>query len=653
MRAAVLGNGRLSLGLDADLRLRELFWPQVGLLNHLQEGRQNRLLLWRPGGFSDLPGERFAVSGHYEDGMSFAWELEDRDSSLKVTVSDCLDPYLPVWARNIAVDPGPGEGPLALYSVQAYALGENTIGEEAVWDPRRRRLYHFKGPYWVAIRMGETALPRAGPATDRVAVAKVRDGGVQFVPGSGEVRGLRVDHGLIQSAVGLYWPSAGRVGAHYLLAFGCDREEADRNLDEAEGWAEVRSRSVRYWGGVAPQATTSLKVLASHCDSGGGVVAACDTDIQGDYRDHYRYVWPRDAAMCCSALLHAGLPDYAQRYLGWCAGSVDGGGFFWQRYRVDGTRGSGWHPWTLPEGELPVQEDETALSLVLAGEYLQATNDLERLHRVYPQFVRRSASFLLDYRQEDGRLVRPSYDLWEERRGVFSFTQAACAGALAAASRIAESLGHLGEQSAFEDGAEKLLEGLVIHLSDEERGYCRAITGRSGGDCRFDRDWTDDSSLYLIPLVLPAPDDAASTPHEAMSGVLATALSRSRTTWRRLKNSLAVPLPGRQVGGYARYSGDWYGRPVSAHGIPGNPWPVTTAWFALAGLRLGELEPADMVPYLEWFRLASSPSGMLPEQLDCVSGEPRSVTPLAWSHAMYLELLSAASRAKAGESGTR
>lgn len=646
MRAATLGNGRLSLGLDKDLRLREMFWPSVGLLNHLQENGDNNLLLWRSGSFDSVGGAGWETRGAYGSGMSFRWETQRRDGSLNAVVTDCVDPYLPVWARTVEVLTGPGNAPpeeaLALYSMQAYALGESTIGEGAAWDPVKRRLYHFKGAFWVAIQLSGTAEQAALDGENRVAVAKVRDGGVRFLQDSGEVEGPLVDHGFIQSALGLRWASTRRVRAEYLLAFGADRSGADSNLDMACNASLVLSRSERYWSGVESEARLSVAVLASHADYGGGIVAACDTDIQGDYRDHYRYVWPRDAAMCVSALLRTGLPAYARRYLGFCSRAISKAGFFWQRYRVDGTQASGWHPWTLGGGDLPIQEDETALSLMTAGDYLRIAGDLDSLNDAYLPFVKRAASFILDYTQADGMLVRPSYDLWEERRGVFAFTQAACAGGLLAAAEVASALGYEADSRGFERGVALLLSGLQQYLSNEDRGFCRGIAGFSRARSDIEMDWTDDASLFMIPLVIPPPGGAALSFGPSNAALLETIRRRSKITWTRLKRSLAVVLPGTDTAGYARYRGDWYWRPDGARDLPGNPWLVTTAWYVLAGLRLGELGAKDLELYVKWFCGVATDSGLLPEQLDCIRGEPRSVSPLAWSHAMYLDLLSSA-----------
>lgn len=636
------------LGWDSSCRLMEMFWPTVGLQNHLQESDQNRLLIWRDGHFLDLGGPEFLTIGRYQKGMGFLWHFHHRSLPLEVKVTDYVDPYLPLWSRTVEIPSNGGpDSPVAIYAVHSFALNENTIGEEAAWDPKARRLYHFKGKTWIAVRVrpldqeGSLSGDSGRVGDVRVAVAKMRDGGVRFSDDSGDVAGQTVDHGFIQSALGLR--CGARAPVEYTLACGEDRQEVDRNMDAAVV-ERVRTRSKTYWQGLGgygnlPEAAgaTSLKIVATHCDQGGGIIASCDTGILGDHRDHYRYVWPRDAAMCASALLSAGFPGYARRYLEFCGRALSPEGCFWQRYRPDGSRGSGWHPWDLPPGELPIQEDETALSLITAGDYLDLAGNLDALNSCYSPFVRKAADFILNYRDEDGLLVKPSYDLWEERRGVFSFTQAACSGGLMAASRIAYALGREGEGREMEEGASDLRRGLALHLSTEDRGFCRSLTGRSDGDARFERDWTDDSSLFLIPLMLPAsPDpDAAEESVEIL-------VARSAMTWRRLKDALAVRLPGIAVPGYARYAGDWYQRPPGAMGAPGNPWPATTAWFVLSGLRLGLLDEEDIQPYLEWFDGVSLESGVFPEQVSATDGGPLSVAPLAWSHAMHLLLLAAA-----------
>ena len=262
MRKAFLGNGRLCVGFDNDLRLRELFWPKVGLLNHVQEGHGCGLYVWTPGRLRRVGGETWETAGAFEPGMSFKWELRDKDDGLKVTVIDSVDPYLPVWARSVeAAFDGPGDA-VGLFSTQAFALGENTIGEGAAWDREARRLYHFKGPCWVAVKFGGGG--GEGLREARGVVAKVRDGGVRIRPETGDLDGPVVDHGLIESAIGLRWEACASARAEYLLALGRDRREADANLDSAGDPSVVRSRTGLSWGSVPRPLLPSVQIGRAH-----------------------------------------------------------------------------------------------------------------------------------------------------------------------------------------------------------------------------------------------------------------------------------------------------------------------------------------------------------------------------------------------------
>ncbi|MFP3340433.1 hypothetical protein R0J91_20805, partial [Micrococcus sp. SIMBA_131] len=79
----------------------------------------------------------------------------------------------------------------------------------------------------------------------------------------------------------------------------------------------------------------------------------------------------------------------------------------------------------LKKTQLPIQEDETALVLWAFWEHYQSTGDIEFAQSLYKFLVRPGAKFLLQFMDETLDLPLPSYDLWEERFGVFSFTASA------------------------------------------------------------------------------------------------------------------------------------------------------------------------------------------------------------------------------------
>lgn len=62
-----------------------------------------------------------------------------------------------------------------------------------------------------------------------------------------------------------------------------------------------------------------------------------------------------------------------------------------------------------------------------------------------------------------------------------------------------------------------------------------------------------------------------------------------------------------------------------------DPWTAPTAWTAWSLATLGERRAA--LHLMAELRRAATPSGMLPERVDAVTGIPTSTTPLAWSHA--------------------
>ena len=626
MRPAVLGNGRLYLGFDTVCSLREMFYPVIGLENHVAENDRSRLIVLLEDEVLEVDGYSWEAAGAYGRGMSFEWDIRCRTRPVSVFVTDVVDPYRPVWIRHLRVEGSVRSA--GAYMRLALALKENTIGEAGFWDPKRKRLYHYKGPVWVAACvLGQEGMAR---------VAKVSDGGAYLYGPNGEMSGHGVDHGLIESVIGSRFvtnPEESRVTLAFAL--GENRDEADAGLDKAQeaGLRGTLERTKMYWAG---RDDVSTKVLVTHCDAGGAILASCDTGIMGDFRDHYRYVWHRDAAMCASTLIRQGLVSYGRRFLEYCANTLSEGGYFFQRYRADGYRGSGWHPADLPDDCLPIQEDETALSLVTAGEYLRKTGDLDFLHSIFDPFVSKAASFLLGYVWKDGALVKPSYDLWEERRGVFSYTQASCIAGLYWASMIAKALGR-SEWKAYLEGSIRLLRGLVASLGSLESGFSRGLREeRDSGS--LVPDWTPDSSLYLIPLLLAPvefPEDFGG--REEGEALLDEIRAMSVQTWNRLNETVTVDM-GDGVFGAARYVGDWYARPEGAGDLPGNVWLVCSAWRLLSGKCLGLLTREELAKESTVFEKARLQSGVMSEQLDCVRLRPVSVAPLVWSHAMYLDV---------------
>ena len=67
---------------------------------------------------------------------------------------------------------------------------------------------------------------------------------------------------------------------------------------------------------------------------------------------------------------------------------------------------------------------------------------------------------MMNYRDRKTGLPLPSYDLWEERQGVLTFTVSAVYGGLIAAASFTEAFGEKGSQKNTAKGAAHMREGM-------------------------------------------------------------------------------------------------------------------------------------------------------------------------------------------------
>jgi GH15 family glucan-1,4-alpha-glucosidase len=220
------------------------------------------------------------------------------------------------------------------------------------------------------------------------------------------------------------------------------------------------------------------------------------------------------------------------------------------------------------------------------------------------------------YREPETGLPLPSYDLWEERRGILSFTVGAVFGGLTAASLFCKIFGEDDRAEHYQNVAVEIRDAASRHLWREElQRFCRMIHRDSHGNWEVD-DACDSSLWGLFAFGLYRADDP-----------------RIVATMKILKERLWVRTP---LGGMARYENDAYHR-VSEE-VAGNPWFICTLWLADYFLerRLGDADLTEALNLVSWVAEKALPSGVLAEQLNPMTGEPLSVSPLTWSHATYI-----------------
>jgi GH15 family glucan-1,4-alpha-glucosidase len=636
-RDLVLGNGNVLINFDHGMNMRDLFYPGVGMDNHIA-GHRCGIGFWEDGYFSWLDeGAWDKKPGYQEDTLVTEVQASNHALGLTVQLQDAVHYRCDLFLRRLRIaNPGSRLRTIRIFFYHDLSLNGSEVGDTALYDPALNAVCHYKRDRCFLIgglAQGRgifqyaTGLKRFGTAEGTWRDAE-----------DGWLEGNPIAHGSVDSSISFelllqpgagddlwYWIAMGRSfdGVRRIHSMVLDLGPAALLEETASFWRRWVHKQDRGSADLPDRVGSlfrrSLLVVRTQCDNRGAILAANDTDIMTTARDHYSYMWPRDGAMIAMGLDRAGYPEIPLRFFEMCVRVLSEDGYYFQKYNADGTPGSSWHPW-VGDGarQLPIQEDETALVIHAMWCHYLIYRDYERMEAFYRGMIRRAADFLECFRHPGLKLPLESYDLWEERRGIFSFTAAAVHAGLKAAANFAELFGDLHRSSVYRRAAREVREGMERHL------YCSSLGRFLRGAClRGDElvpDQTLDASLYGLFAfgVFPAGDPRVARTMEAVEEGL----------WVKTR-----------VGGLARYTGDWYFRKSDdIEKVPGNPWFLTTTWLAewytaRAGNR-GELERARKL--LEWVAEHSMESGILPEQVHPYSGKPLSVAPLTWSHGAFI-----------------
>ncbi len=633
-----LSNGSLLLGFDRTYQIRDLFYPTVGGENHAVNF-PFRFGIWVDGQFSWV-GAAWELDLDYQDDTLVTRIAARHDGlGLLLACRDAVDFHENVYIRRVTIlNQRPVRREVRLFFHHDFRIGGNDIGDTALYDPRLRCVIHYKRQRYFLTNLSVRGL--AGVEQYATGV-KGYDGleGTWRDAEDGVLGGNPIAQGSVDSTVGttLSLEPGGQGECYYWIAAGQSHREV-RILNQLimEKTPELLlSRTAAYWSlwtrcgessgpsDLSPAChrlyRRSLLTIRTHIDNNGAIVAAIDSETLQRGRDTYSYLWPRDGARVAYALDRAGYFELTKRFFFFCREIIREEGYFLHKYNPDGSLASSWHPWVRDGApQIPIQEDQTALVLLALWHHYARFRNTEFIKLLYRPLIVRAAEFMVAYRDQKTGLPLPSYDLWEERQGVLTFTTGAVHGGLRAAAAFARAFGEADHAERYERAAAEIRKGMDTYLwQDKSDRFARMISPVGDG---FDVDLTVDASLYGC-FAFGAYDARDPKVTKTMNAVAQT---------------LQTATP---VGGVARYQGDRYHavEPPSP-AVPGNPWFICTLWLAqhhiARATTVQELQPAREI--LEWVAAHALPSGVLAEQIHPRTGIPLSVSPLAWSHAEYV-----------------
>jgi GH15 family glucan-1,4-alpha-glucosidase len=639
-RPLVLGNGNILVALDNDLSIRDFTFPYVGLLNHLS-GHRIRIGVWCDGRFAWMADPSWHKDLRYEvDTLVTSVRCENRDMAIELLHSDCVLHRDNILLRKFEVrNLSAHVRDVRVFLCHDFHLAETDIGDTAFYNPYVDAIIHYKRDNYFLIS-GTT--PDAGiyQYTTGIKGFKGAEGTWRDAE-DGALSMNPVEQGSVDSALSFRvsvpangaqtvksWTCVGHTMAdvtrlHYRVAQTGFDDLLEQTANYWIAWTRNQSEDARLDALPAPIMDLfrrSLLVLRTQIDNRGAIIAANDSDIMETARAHYSYMWPRDGALVAHALDQLGYQDITRRFFQFCRDVLPKDRpVLMHKYSADGSWGATWHPWKVADqNEVPFQQDSTALVIWSLWQHYSRNRDLEFVEILYRDLVVPAADFIVQYRDPNTELPLPSYDLWEERRGVNAYTCGTVYGALRAAAEFAR-LFHDARAVTYTEAAEQLRKAIVEHLWDETAGrFARRLIVNPDGS--RERDLTIDAAVYSL----------------FAFGAFPVTDPRIETTMRQTLSRLWVQT---DIGGLARYENDYYFRRSDDFArVPGNPWVICTLWAAQYYIaRAKEIRDLETpLGLLMWATKRAASSGVLPEQLNPYTGEPLSVAPLTWSHAEFV-----------------
>ena len=637
-KTIVLGNGNTLIGIDKNAQLRDLYFPFVGLENHVGGHFKHRVGVWVDGKKSWTSDGQWIINQKSgEETMSGESKAVNENLGIELDFEDVLYNEKNIFIRKVVVH-NLWESPrqIKLYFNHEFEIYESHRGDTAYYDPKQNIIIHYKGRRVFLIN----ALVDERSFDDY----SVGIFGIEGKEGSykdaddGILSKNPIEHGKVDSIIGLtldieanttktvyYWISIAKTiqDAVDLNAYVLDRTPAYLMKTTKDFWhAWVNNRAFNFYHleqDVVELFKKSLLILRSHVDDNGSILASGDSSLLQYGRDAYSYMWPRDGALSTVALDKAGDYNVAKRFFEFCNEVITKEGYFMHKYRPDKSLGSSWHPWLYQQKpQLPIQEDETALVLYSLWKHYEFSKDLEFIESIYNSLIKKSADFMLSYVFDESGLPHPSYDLWEEKFGISTFTASSVYAAFIAAANFSRLLGKAENEKKYGNAAIKIKDAILKYLYNDEKKMFYKSVNIKGDVIEYDTT-LDMSSIYGIFRfrVLDALDPRVVESIKTME-------------------ELASKIP---IGGMMRYENDIYNR--ASNDVPGNPWVITTLWLAQYYIvSAKEEKDFDKVKeILKWVVKHASSTGVLPEQLDPNSGNHLSATPLTWSHSEFVSTI--------------
>lgn len=645
-RPIVMSNGRLHVGLNIYGEVHDFYYPYVGQENHsASKNLRHRVGVFVDGKISWLDNGAWRFDFSYHEATLIGSTKAVNDSiGISIEFDDCVDAEQDLFIRNMhVINNWDQKREIKLFMHQVFDIADmagngDTIqylpNSQAILTYRGKRAFVIGGNHSKGRSFDQHSVGLFGIEGHAGTFADAEDG---FLANNS------VEHGRVDSTIGFtmsidahassrvyYW-----ISADTEIKKALDRHDFIQDQNAALNRILATSRWWHNWVKPAQHFASKLDpefqksflqsvlLIKSHTDHRGAVIASTDTTMLHHSRDAYGYCWPRDGAYALWPLIRIGYKDEPLKFFEFCRKALHARGYLAHKYQSDGSLGASWHGFIHDGGveAPPIQEDETAIVLFVFSQFYDIHKDNKLLkdfllRDFYDSLIRPMADFLSSYIDDTTGLPKPSYDLWEERFVISTYTTSTVYAALISAATLADASGDSESAVRWRSSADDIQTNAHKHLYNRERevfyGGLKVANKSIQKDERVDSSAVYGSFMFgLYPIDTP----------EVQSSV--------RVMLDALK------MPQQDILGLARYENDQYYR--VSQDITGNPWFITGLWLAQYYIETNQKEKA--LHQIRWSRDHMMSTGVLPEQLNPYDHSFISVAPLTWSQAEYVSTL--------------
>lgn len=636
-RPLFIGNGSMLVGMDHSGLVHDFYYPYVGQENHSNEtGMHHRIGVYVDSQFSWLDDGSWQIRIDYEpDAMIGAITAVNTQLNVALEMHDFVDHQYNVFGRNIhVVNNSDRQREVRVFMHQVFKISESNRGDTAMYVPDGNYILDYKDKRSFLI-YGEKS---NGESFDQYSVGLA---GIEGHQGTyqdavdGELSNNPVEHGAVDSTIRFNYdlpPLSSKRLRYWIVAAVSHADALDvhkrligggfvnRYEETQQHWHDWLQKAEAEFGKMPHDKMVpfkkSLLIMKSHIDRRGGIIASGDSEMLNYARDNYSYCWPRDSAFIIWPLIRLGYTEEAKAFFEFQRDVLSNNGSLMHKYQPDRAVGSTWHP-LLNHGkpELSIQEDETAVVVFMMHQYLLETGDEDFVSRFYSSLVKPAATFMENFIDEKTSLPHASYDLWEEKFLTSTYTVAITYAALKSAAKIAEYFEHPDDAIRWQTVADEIRIAAQKLLFNEKTQFFYKGYLFEDGHMGYD-DTIDLSSIYGA----------------IMFGLYDTNSAEVQTSIETLEKTVINKTP---AGGLPRYLGDTYCRENDQN--MSNTWFITTLWMAQIYNETGQTDKA--YPLIDFVQANMLKSGVLSEQIDAQTGRPKSVSPLIWSQAEFVNTL--------------